>query len=100
MVGPQPVTPLSRSIIIDAGAHYRTGTFLWPSAEVRLTDERVSKGEDRAEVQQAREAPNVRAFLVWSRFPFWTVEDTAAGRRVTVRDMRFGNRFSASTTVD
>jgi len=100
MVGPQPVTPLSRSIIIDAGAHYRTGTFLWPSAEVRLTDERVSKGEDRAEVQRAREAPNVRAFLVWSRFPFWTVEDTAAGRRVTVRDMRFGNRFSASTTVD
>src|SRR6188768_3033956 len=85
MVGPEPVTPLSRSIIIDAGAHYRTGTFLWPSAEVRLTDERVSKGEDSAEVRQAREAPNVRAFLVWSRFPFWTVEDTAAGRRVTVR---------------
>jgi inner membrane protein len=100
MVGPQPVTPLRRSIIIDAGGHYRTGSFLWPSAEMTLTDERVLKGDGNAEVQRAREAANVRAFLVWSRFPFWTVETMAAGHRVTVRDMRFGDRFSASTIVD
>jgi len=100
MVGPQPVTPFSRVVIIDAGEHYRTGTFEWPSAHMRLTDARVLKGEHAADVQRAREAPNVRAFLVWSRFPFWTVEQTAKGRRVTVRDMRFGDRFSASTMVD
>lgn len=99
MVGPQPVTPFSRAIIIDAGEHYRTGTFAWPSAQMQLTDQRVLKSEGGADVQRAREAPSVRAFLVWSRFPFWTVEQTPAGRRVTVRDMRFGDRFSASTIV-
>lgn len=99
LVGPQPVTPFSRDVVIDAGEHYRTGTFAWPSAQLRLTDERVPKREGGAEVQRAREAPNVRAFLLWSRFPFWTVEQTAAGRRVTVRDMRFRNWFSASTIV-
>ena len=99
MVGPQPVTPLRRAIIIDAGDHYRTGTFEWPGAVTRLDDERVLKSDTDADVQQAREAPDVAAFLVWSRFPFWTVEETAAGRRVTVRDMRFGDRFAASVIV-
>jgi inner membrane protein len=99
MVGPQPVTPFSRSVVVDAGDHYRTGTFEWPSATTRLDDDRVDKRDAGADVQRARDAPNVRAFLTWSRFPFWTVEDTAAGRRVTVRDMRFGDRFAASVTL-
>ena len=43
---------------------------------------------------------DIRGFLVWSRFPFWTVEDTEAGRLVTVRDMRFGERFSSSAIVE
>jgi len=93
------VTPLRRAIIIDAGDHYRTGTFEWRGAVTRLDDERILKSDAGADVQQAREAPTVAAFLTWSRFPFWTVEPTAAGRRVTVRDMRFGDRFSASVTL-
>ena len=99
MVGPQPVTPFRRAIIIDAGDHYRTGSFEWPAAVTRLDAGRIAKSDSGADVQRAREASNVRAFLVWSRFPFWTIEETAAGRRVTVRDMRFGDRFSASVIV-
>jgi inner membrane protein len=99
MVGPQPVTPFRRAVIIDAGDHYRTGTFEWPAGVTHMDEERVPKRDDTGDVQRAREAPNVRAFLVWSRFPFWTAEDTDAGRRVTVRDMRFGDRFAASVTI-
>src|SRR5688500_5677304 len=29
MVGPRPVTPFSRDVIIDAGEHYETGLFTW-----------------------------------------------------------------------
>jgi inner membrane protein len=99
MVGPQPVTPFSRSVIIDAGDHYRTGTFTWPSAAMNLDAAPIQKNETGADAQRARDASNVKAFLVWSRFPFWSVEETSSGRRVTVRDMRFGDRFSASVTL-
>ena len=110
MVGPVPITPLRRSVIVDAGDHYDSGTFTWWPLDVargrptRVTFDPASvpKNDDRPEVALAREAPNVRAFLVWSRFPFWTLEPVAGGTRVTVADMRFmatGARFSASTVV-
>ena len=60
----------------------------------------MPKNDERPEVTAAREAPTVRAFLVWSRFPSWTLEPVPGGTLVTVTDMRFmatGGRFSAST---
>ena len=110
MVGPVPITPLQRAVIVDAGDHYDSGTFTWWPLDVargrptRVTFDPASvpKNDDRPEVALARQAPNVRAFLVWSRFPFWTLEPVAGGTRVTVADMRFmatGARFSASTVV-
>lgn len=102
MVGPQPVTPLRRSVIVDAGDHYESGTFTWWPTRVTFDPAAVPKNDDRPEVAAAREAANVRAFLVWSRFPFWTLEPAPGGTRVTVADMRFmatGGRFSASTIV-
>ena len=102
MVGPQPVTPLRRTVIVDAGDHYDSGTFTWWPMRVTFDPAPVPKNDDRPEVALAREAPNVRAFLVWSRFPFWTLQPAPGGTRVTVADMRFmatGARFSASTIV-
>ena len=102
MVGPVPITPLQRAVIVDAGDHYDSGTFTWWPTRVTFDPASVPKNDDRPEVAIAREAPNVRAFLVWSRFPFWTLEPVAGGTRVTVADMRFmatGARFSASTVV-
>ena len=65
-------------------------------------DERREAERD-ARVAAARQAPSVRPFLVWSRFPYWTFEPVEGGTRVSVGDMRFagqfGGRFSASTTV-
>ena len=102
MVGPLPITPLKRAVIVDAGDHYDSGTFDWWPMRVTFDPVTVPKNDDRPEVALARQAPNVRAFLVWSRFPFWTLEPAPDGTRVTVADMRFmagGARFSASTVV-
>jgi inner membrane protein len=100
MVGPQPLA-FTREIIIDAGSHYEWGTFRWPSS-VTLSAETIPKNDDRPEVAAAREAANVRGFLVWSRFPFWQIEPAGDGTRVTVGDARFmrgGRVFTASTVV-
>jgi inner membrane protein len=103
MVGPMPVTPLRRTVIIDAGDRYTTGTFTWFPTQVRFDPMPVAKNEHDPRVSAARSAPAVSAFLVWSRFPYWTIETTGDGTRVSVRDMRFGGaiggRFAASTTV-
>lgn len=101
MVGPQLLSPLTRDVIVDAGSHYETGTFTFPSSVV-IYPERIPKNDDRPEVAAARAAPNVRGFLVWSRFPVWTLEPAQGGTRVTVSDARFmarGGMFSASTIV-
>jgi inner membrane protein len=90
MVGPMPVTPFTRSVVVDAGDAYYTGTAWWPSGHVRFDPVPVPKGASAAGVAAAREAPAVRGFLVWSRFPYWTVEDVEGRPVATVRDMRFG----------
>jgi len=90
MVGPRPVTPFAREVIVDAGDRYHAGSVSWPSGQVRFDAVAVPKGESLPGVSAAREAPAVRGFLVWSRFPYWTVDDIAGEPAVTVRDMRFG----------
>ena len=102
MVGPVPVSPFSHEVIIDAGDHYETGTYRFWSPRLQLDAERIPKNEHAPEVAAARSAPSVQGFLVWSRFPFWQVERTDQGARVTVQDARFrvgGVRFAASVMV-
>ena len=89
MVGPVPVTPLRRDVIIDAGDRYETGTFTWQPRSVRFDQAAVPKNDGDPRVALARNAPHIRAFLVWSRFPFWTLEPVSGGTLVTVGNMRF-----------
>jgi hypothetical protein len=90
MVGPVPVTPLTRGVIVDAGDHYQTGTFRFP-ASVTFDPEPLPKNDGDPRVVRARGAPNIQAFLVWSRFPFWTFEPAPGGTRVSVSDVRFAD---------
>jgi hypothetical protein len=103
MVGPVPVVPWTREVIIDAGDHYRTGRFTaWPS-RLELAADVVPKNNVGDTVAAARGEPAVAGFLVWSRFPFWEVTRSPTGAIATVRDMRFRNRlgggFAASARV-
>lgn len=101
MVGPLPLVPFSRQVIIDAGDHYETGRFSWLNMSVTFFPEQIPKNSSAPQITAARNDDNIRAFLVWARFPFWTIESGTDGTRVTVSDMRFAGRngFWASTIV-
>jgi inner membrane protein len=111
MVGPVAVTAFEKQIIIDAGAYYETGRFTWwPEIEIAFDGERIPKNDREDAVREARQAPPLRSFLVWSRFPFYQIAEQPDGTRVSVGDMRFSlanplrdtlgrGRFTASTVV-
>jgi inner membrane protein len=103
MVGPIPLSPFTREVVVDAGDHYERGAFSWWSRAVTFFPEKIPKNADRPEVAAATAAsPRIRAFLVWSRFPYWTIQAEGERTRVLVADMRFPNRggtFSADAVV-
>ena len=110
MVGPRPITPLTRDVIVDAGDRYETATFSWLGPTVTFDRGSIPKNDALPAVRLARETDPVRHFLTWSRFPFWVVTHTTAGDEVTVGDMRFAGigalrfagraaRFTATVTV-
>ncbi len=106
MVGPMPVTPMRRQVIIDAGDHYETGTFSWVPRNVHFDETLVAKNDQDPHVAAARTSPGIRAFLVWSRFPFFVIDRVDGGTRVSVGDMRFvggpgalARNFTQSTIV-
>ena len=92
MVGPVPVNPFERQVIVDAGSVYRTGTFSWTSSRLRLDPRIVAKNDGHPEVAAARNESAIRAFLVWSRFPVYEMApDQDGGVVVSVGDMRFAD---------
>ena len=96
MVGPIPISPLTRVVIVDAGDHYETGAFSWWPRSVTFFPDPIPKNAARPEVAAATAAsPRIRAFLVWSRFPYWSFETVGERTRVMVADMRFPNRGGA-----
>lgn len=90
MVGPLPITPFTRTVVVDAGDHYETGTFSWWSAGVAFDPQRIPKNDRDPAVAVARDSRLIAAYLVWSRFPYWTITRTDGAVEVGVRDMRFG----------
>jgi inner membrane protein len=92
MVGPVAVTPFERQVIVDAGDHYSTGTLRWWPTAVTFDEERVEKNDHRLEARTARATPAIRSFLVWSRFPFYVMDEEPGGTRVSVGDVRFSLR--------
>ncbi len=91
MAGPVPITPFRRQVIVDAGIDYETGTLNLLNREMTF-DAVIPKNDTDPRVARAREAPDIRAFLVWSRFPVWTIEEAGDGTRVSVTDLRFAGR--------
>jgi hypothetical protein len=86
-------------VIVDAGDSYATGTFRWFPRNVTF-ERRVAKNDDHPAVRAAIGGDHrFRAVLVWARFPYYTVESTANGTIVTLRDLRFGDRVGALQTV-
>ena len=102
MVGPMPIDPFRKAVIIDAGDRYYTGTFRWQERRTRPDERSIMKNDDHPAVADARHDPQIAAILVWARFPFWAIRASNEGTMVTVRDVRFTalrGGFGATTVV-
>jgi len=99
MVGPSFLNPLSRTIILDAGDHYRTGHLSWWPSRVHFDPQAVPTNEDAPAAVRARADPRVRAVLVWARFPYYQLSPVEGGTRVSLRDMRFMARVGSISVV-
>lgn len=102
LVGPVPINPLRKSVIVDAGDFYQRGTFEWFPAETRFAPARIPRSATHpAALAASRNNPDFRALLVWTRFPVYEIAPAPGGTRVTLSDMRFNERriFTVSTVV-
>jgi inner membrane protein len=102
MLGPQPVFPWSRSVIIDFGTHYRTGYWSLFLGYFEGSSTDIPKGDagpDRDAVIMARAHPEARPFLRWSRFPVYRVTRDGPTTVVHMEDMRYRGASWASATV-
>src|SRR5512134_1561461 len=71
MVGPSPITPFRKDVIVDAGDRYERGSFSWLPRRVAFDRRAVAKNDADPRVAQARRDRDVAAILVWSRFPYY-----------------------------
>jgi inner membrane protein len=100
MVGPRPVTPIDRTIILDDGEEYVTGTFRSITRSATFDAAHVAKNDKHPAVPAAiAQNPRFRAVLTWARFPYYEIESTPAGEVVTLRDLRFGERVGGVRAV-
>jgi inner membrane protein len=96
MVGPVPLNPLRKQIIVDVGSRYETGTLEWWPRRVRFDRETVPKNDEFIMAARARRNPRVQAVLVWTRFPYYEIRSSGDTAVVTLRDLRFGDAVGAT----
>ena len=99
MIQPLPADPLASEVLIQTFDRYYQGSHDWRrSPRVQLVDRpalpRMGGDEPTEAVRTARELPDVRYYLTWSRYPYWFVErERESGpARVQVGDARYVER--------
>ncbi len=95
MVSPVVVNPFKREVVVDVGDRYEKGV-VWfdPLPHFRPAGFGMGHGLTDPAVQQALDTPLARDFLVWSRFPFATVDTSTSPPRVWLNDYRYANTGS------
>lgn len=90
MVGPVPVTPLVRDVVVQSPDGYYYGRArLVPEFELELAPRTIGKLPNTPVVAAAAASPSVRGFMNWARFPFAEVEKTPSGVTVYFGDARY-----------
>jgi inner membrane protein len=106
MAGPLPLTPVSRSFVVEQADHYRVGTFDWlrrPHLDVRrIVSYPRRRSAKHPAYAAAASAVEFRRFMGWARFPTLSLEQTGPGQYlVNVVDLRYarapGAAFGALT---
>lgn len=97
MVGPKPVTPLDKQVVVDAGDHYLLTTLrLRPGGSAFDSVRTVPKQLGDSAARVALASPEGRKFARWARFPFAVVERSPAGTVVGLDDARYSDGTAAS----
>jgi inner membrane protein len=90
MVGPKPITPFEKDVVLQTGEGYRYGTLtLLPSPRLELGEEVIPRLDDSPLVTRALAHPDVRGFANWARFPWAEVEERPDVVLVHLRDARY-----------
>lgn len=103
MVQPLPGTPFSGEVEVSTPAGYVPGSHRWLARpRVVLHPDRMvprvgappelDEQETQMILRRARARPRVRDYLVWSRYPFATIERTGSSWRVRFSDARYDDR--------
>lgn len=106
MVTPVFLNPFEREVVIDVGDRYEKG-FVWfePAPHFRPAGYGVDTHAEDELARQAAATPLGRAYLGWSRFPFFVVQPRpGGGARVLLNDYRYagpgGRDTWLATAVD
>jgi inner membrane protein len=102
MVSSGFANPFRRRVILDEGGRYHYGR-LSLGGRPHLEIERVIEtNASTPAAMQAADTPEGRRFLVWSRFPFYVIEEQSGGRLVRIADARysFGRRGGDWASVE
>lgn len=93
MVGPVPVTPFERDVVVQTPEGYRYGrATLWPAFELELEPRTLPLLGDSPIVRAAVASPSIRGFMNWARFPFAEVEESSSVYTVYLSDARYTRR--------
>ncbi len=90
MVGPVPITPFVRDVVVITPDHYRYGSLeLVPRWRLQLEEATLPKPGSSPIIREAFRSPEVRGWVNWARFPFVEVEENEASYIVTLMDARY-----------
>jgi inner membrane protein len=95
MVGPLPVTPFVRDVVVVTPDHYRYGSLeLLPRWSLQLEEGTLPKLGSSPITKEAFRSPEVRGLVNWIRFPFVEVEENQTSYIVTIMDARYARARS------
>jgi len=91
LYSPRPATPLAADLVVRTAGGYYFGALHWlASPRVTLEDDLLPRGDwSVPAVARARAMPAVRNYLVWSQFPFVSVQTRGADTAVFFGDARY-----------
>ncbi len=90
MVGPVPINPFIRDVLVATPESYRHGSLeLFPRVELRLEPTEIIRPRNSRLLDEALLSPQVRGFKNWVRFPFVELEKVPSGCVIHIMDARY-----------
>lgn len=90
MVGPVPVDPFVRDVVVETPSGYRYGSLrILDRFETDLEPRVIPKPSASPALDEVLRSPEIRGFMNWARFPFVELERTGSGCVVYIMDARY-----------